>query len=64
MCFDNIRQMRSQNEKMVDNDDTALGDQFDEMLTMMISNLTDKLKASGSSGERARAVITGKRDMM
>ena len=26
MCFDNIRQMRSLNADMADNDDTALGD--------------------------------------
>ena len=44
MCFDNIRQMRSQSDNMPENDDTALGDQFDEVLTMMISNLTESLK--------------------
>ena len=45
MCFDNIRMMRQSNQGMVDNnDDTALGDQFDEVLTMMISNLTEQLK--------------------
>ena len=38
MCFDNIRKMRGENQAMVEyNDDTALGDQFDEVLTMMIS---------------------------
>ena len=26
MCFDNIRLMRQQNENMIENDDTALGD--------------------------------------
>ena len=40
MCFDNIRQMRNQNQNMTNNDDLALGDQFDEVLTVMISNLT------------------------
>ena len=40
MCFDNIRQMRAQNQAMTDNDDMALGDQFDEVLTVMIGNLT------------------------
>ena len=29
-CFDNIREMRKRNPKMVGNDDNALGDQFDE----------------------------------
>ena len=29
-CFDNIREMRKGNPKMVGNDDNALGDQFDE----------------------------------
>ena len=64
MCFDNIRQMRSQNENMTDNDDTALGDQFDEVLTMMISNLTESLKECHQTGDRNKAVIMGKRDMM
>ena len=64
MCFDNIRQMRSQNEKMVNNDDTALGDQFDEVLSMMISDLTETLKVSSGGSERTKAVISGKRDMM
>ena len=48
MCFDNIRQMRSLNADMADNDDTALGDQFDECLTNMIAELTDNLKTIGS----------------
>ena len=46
MCFDNIRMMRNSNENMQDNDDTALGDQFDEVLTQMIAMLTDQLKGS------------------
>lgn len=42
MCFDNIRLMRQSSQAMIDNnDDTALGDQFDEVLTMMIAGLTD-----------------------
>ena len=48
MCFDNIRQMRSLNADMADNDDTALGDQFDECLTNMIADLTESLKTIGS----------------
>ena len=64
MCFDNIRQMRSQNQDMTENDDTALGDQFDEVLTMMISNLTESLRDCNQTGDRAKAVISGKRDMM
>ena len=64
MCFDNIRLMRSGNENMQDNDDTALGDQFDEVLTMMIAKLTDDLKGCDSDHERMRAVISGKRDLM
>ena len=65
MCFDNIRMMRQSNQAMLDNnDDTALGDQFDEVLTMMISNLTDQLKTQDSPIERGRAVISGKRDLM
>ena len=49
---------------MVSNDDTALGDQFDEVLSMMISDLTETLKVSSGGGERSKAVISGKRDMM
>ena len=64
MCFDNIRQMRSQNTNMLDNDDTALGDQFDEVLTNMISNLTVSLKDCPNDGDRSKAVVSGKRDMM
>ena len=64
MCFDNIRLMRQSNENMVENDDTVLGDQFDEVLTMMIANLTDSLKATDSQLERGKAVITGKRELM
>lgn len=64
MCFDNIRMMRSGNDNMVDNDDTGLGDQFDEVLTNMISTLTENLKATDSQIERGRAVISGKRDLM
>ena len=64
MCFDNIRQMRSLNGDMADNDDTALGDQFDECLSGMISDLTDNLKQLESSQEKTRAVISGKRDLM
>ena len=46
------------------NDDTALGDQFDGVLTNMIANLTEQLKSMDSKLERGRAVITGKRDLM
>ena len=48
MCFDNIRLMRNSNELMVENDDTALGDQFDEVLTSMIANLTETLRQTES----------------
>lgn len=48
MCFDNIRLMRNSNELMVENDDTALGDQFDEVLTAMIANLTETLRQTES----------------
>ena len=65
MCFDNIRLMRQQSTEMADaNDDTALGDQFDGVLTNMIANLTEQLKNMDSKLERGRAVITGKRDLM
>lgn len=64
MCFDNIRMMRSGNENMVDNDDTGLGDQFDEVLTNMISTLTENLKSTDNQIERGRFVISGKRDLM
>ena len=64
MCFDNIRQMRSLNADMADNDDTALGDQFDECLTNMIAELTDSLKNIDSAADKAKAVIQGKRDLM
>ena len=57
MCFDNIRQMRSLNADMADNDDTALGDQFDECLTNMIADLTDSLKNINSATGKAKAVI-------
>lgn len=49
--------MRSLNSDMVDNDDTALGDQFDEVLTSMIAELTENLKSYDTSNERTRAVI-------
>ena len=32
-CFDNIREMRRKNPKMKSNDDQALGDEFDDLLT-------------------------------
>ena len=64
MCFDNIRMMRNSNSLMNDNDDTALGDQFDEVLTMMIASLTDQLKSTSSESEKSRAVIGGKRDLI
>ena len=45
MCFDNIRLMRQSNSAMTEiNDDTALGDQFDEVLSTMITTLTEQLK--------------------
>lgn len=43
MCFDNIRLMRRSNENMTDNDDLALGDQFDEVLSNLIATLTENL---------------------
>ena len=46
------------------NDDTALGDQFDDVLSSMIANLTDQLKDLESADERGRIVISGKRDLM
>ena len=64
MCFDNIRMMRNSNENMQDNDDTALGDQFDEVLTQMIAMLTDQLKGSQLEADKQRYVIQGKRDLM
>ena len=65
MCFDNIRLMRQTCSSMADaNDDTALGDQFDEVLSTMITNLTEQLKDMDSKEERLRAVITGKRDLL
>jgi len=65
MCFDNIRLMRQANSEMVENnDDTALGDQFDDVLSSMIANLTDQLKDLESADERGRIVISGKRDLM
>jgi len=39
MCFDNIRKMRSE-ARMPKNDDTLLGDQFDQELTSFINQLT------------------------
>ena len=39
MCFDNIRKMRSE-ARMPQNDDTLLGDQFDQELTSFINQLT------------------------
>lgn len=64
MCFDNIRLMRSSNELLNDNDDTALGDQFDEVLTSMIATLTDQLKNTQLDVDKTRAVVSGKRDLM
>lgn len=49
--------MRSLNADMADNDDTALGDQFDECLTNMIADLTDNLKNLDSTEGKAKAVI-------
>ena len=65
MCFDNIRLMRQSSNAMVENnDDTALGDQFDEVLTGMIASLTEQLEGMESREERGRVVIAGKRDLM
>ena len=44
VCYDNIRHMRRTNQQMVDNDDTELGNIFDENLTQMIASLTEELK--------------------
>ena len=65
VCFDNIRLMRKSNDGMIDNDDSALGDQFDEVLTNMIANLTENL-ATGepSAADKGRHVIAGKREIM
>ena len=63
-CFDKIRQMRKENENMVDNDDEALGDQFNDVLQAMIDSLTENLKRANSEAEKGRAVIQGKRDLM
>ena len=65
MCFDNIRYMRKENEIMAaQNDDTALGDQFDENLTTMISELAEVMNKVSSEVDRGLAVISGKRDLM
>ena len=66
-CFDNIREMRKTNKKMVGNNDEELGNQFDEQLTFVITQMTEQLqKASGSNKkiERDKAVIGGKRNLM
>lgn len=65
MCFDNIRYMRKENEIMAaQNDDTALGDQFDENLTTMITELAEVMNKVSSEVDRGLAVISGKRDLM
>lgn len=65
MCFDNIRLMRQSSTAMAEsNDDTVLGDQFDEVLSNMIQGLTENLKDEPSPVERGRMVISGKRDLM
>ena len=43
-CFDYIREMRRQNPKMVNNDDNALAEQFNEHLDSMIGHLTEALQ--------------------
>jgi hypothetical protein len=49
MCFDNIRYMRKENQTMApQNDDSALGDQFDENLTTMITELAEVMNKVGS----------------
>jgi len=57
MCFDNIRMMRKSNEQMTDNDDLALGDQFDEILSVMITTLTETLATAESNMDKGKAVI-------
>ena len=42
-CFDNIREMRRKNPKMKGNNDLALGDEFDDLLTQVITQLTEDL---------------------
>ena len=58
--FDNIREMRRKNPKMKGNDDQALGDEFDDLLTQMITSLTEELQQLSKPNqalERGRAVI-------
>lgn len=65
MCFDNIRFMRKENADMAQqNDDAALGDQFDENLTTMITQLTEVIGRVTSKEDRGLAVVSGKRDLM
>ena len=50
---------------MQSNDDDILGDQFDECLMQMITQLTEQLsKATEPIYERSKAVILGKRELV
>ena len=65
MCFDNIRQMRKENELMAEsNDDTALGDLFDENLSTMISQLAEVMQKVSSREDKGLAIMSGKRDLI
>lgn len=48
----------------VSNNDTELGDQFDELLSGVLKNLTDQFQEMESPVERGRIIINGKRDLM
>ena len=66
-CFDYIREMRHQNPRMVNNDDQALGNAFDEQLSLMIGHLTESLqRAEGPEAafNRGKLALQGKRDLM
>ena len=46
------------------NDDTALGDQFDDVLSTLIGTLTEQLQGCSGAVERGKIVINAKRDLM
>ena len=65
-CFDNIREMRKINSKIVGNNDEQLSDLFDEKLTKVIGQMTEELQKAGGTQkiERTKAVIEGKKSLI
>ena len=59
--------MRRKNPKMKDNDDQALGDEFEDRLAQIITSLPEELQQVSKPNqalERGIAVIKGRKDLI